>query len=188
MHRPECFDAIVAFTRDIGIPVEVCSLAAEKTFLPGIRIAPGGRIRVDPERCHASGDVLHEAGHLAVLTPELRMLADDDVDASLKDVPVEEGSVAYWGKGWGEGMAMAWSYSALRVLGLPPDAVFCPGGYNRPNGEMPAGHIQNLEMGVFYGIKLLSKVGLTDASPMYEMGAPPEGDCPFPNLRAWLVS
>ena len=57
--------------------------------------------------------MLHEAGHLAVMTPKKRAKCGDNA-----------------GKNIGEEIgAICWSYAALTHLGLDPTVVFHPQGY-----------------------------------------------------------
>ena len=63
---------IVDWLREIGLTVRLAPLGAE-TFLPGVTMEPGG-ILVDPEQLLYSGDLLHEAGHLAIMVPARRVL------------------------------------------------------------------------------------------------------------------
>jgi len=55
---------IADFLADIGIKVASVSIS-RKTFLPGI-LVESGRILVDETQLTYPGDLLHEAGHLAV--------------------------------------------------------------------------------------------------------------------------
>ena len=63
-------ERLVAFVRDIGIEVQAAALP-EKTVLPGLDIRHGA-ILVDEARMRHPGDILHEAGHLAVIDPAER--------------------------------------------------------------------------------------------------------------------
>ena len=73
---------------------------------------------VDPGRLRFPGNVLHEAGHLAVATPQGRAGMDRDAG---KDAAEEM-------------MAIGWSYAAALHLGLDPAVVFHEGaiGAGRP--------------------------------------------------------
>jgi hypothetical protein len=63
-------DLLATFARDVGIAVEAATLAAA-TLLPGLEIR-GGVVRIDEERLLHPGDILHEAGHVAVSDPATR--------------------------------------------------------------------------------------------------------------------
>ncbi len=62
---------IVDFIQSIGIEVRKETIS-EKTFLPGILINKGVMI-IEEERLLYEGDLLHEVGHIATLTPEKRV-------------------------------------------------------------------------------------------------------------------
>jgi hypothetical protein len=60
-------DKSVGFLRAIGIPVHFKPIATD-CFLPGISII-NGEIVVDMEKLKYPGDILHKAGHIAVMRP-----------------------------------------------------------------------------------------------------------------------
>lgn len=68
--NPDVADAIIDFLREIGLCVEERDLS-DKTFLPGILVEKGGLI-VDRVKLRYPGDLLHEAGHLAVVSARRR--------------------------------------------------------------------------------------------------------------------
>jgi hypothetical protein len=147
---------IVAFLRRIGIPIEVAALAND-TFLPGVVVAGGG-LRVDPSRLSWPGDLLHEAGHVAVGDPARR---DDRVSDD----------------GGEEMAALAWSYAAAVHLGLDPSVPFHEGGY-RGEGKTLA---ENFSQGGYVGVPLLAMWGLThEPHRAKATGAPP-----YPHMLAW---
>jgi hypothetical protein len=100
---------LTGFVRDIGIEVRDANLP-EPTFLPGLDIRFGALL-VDEERLLYPGDVLHEAGHIAVASPEERSRE------TLKP------------RGGDEIAAIAWSYAAARRLEIDPAIVFHEAGY-----------------------------------------------------------
>lgn len=146
---------IVAFVREIGIAVEVAAL--DDTFLPGVAVAPG-RLRIDPARLAWPGDLLHEAGHVAVGDPER---PEDGVS----DDPGEEMA------------ALAWSFAAALHLGLDPSVPFHEGGY-RGGGKTLA---ENFSLGSYVGVPMLAMWGLTtEPHRAKSTGAPP-----YPHMLAW---
>lgn len=97
-------ERLAAFARDIGIDVRTATLV-EPTFLPGLDIRHGA-ILVDEARLTYPGDMLHEAGHIAVADPAERNAP------TLSPSPGDELTT------------IAWSYAALRHLNLDPAIVF----------------------------------------------------------------
>lgn len=134
---------IVAFLTNLGLEVRSGRLA-DGMFLSGIRIDHGTLV-VDEEKLTYPGDLLHEAGHLAVSPAALRPTLDGEV--LLPDVPME--SV--------EAQAIAWSYAALIHLGLDPKVVFHEGGYR----GQASGLESNFNIGVYIGLQGLIDAGLT---------------------------
>lgn len=131
---------IQRFLREIGIPVTAADLP--ESFLPGIAIRAGGLL-VDRARLEYPGDLLHEAGHLAVAPPEVRSGMSGDID----DMPDLE---------WA---AIPWSYAAALEIGIDPALVFHGGGYR---GHSP-GLLRNFELGVPIGLHHLVNAGMTTA-------------------------
>lgn len=147
---------IVAFVRSVGIPVETASLAGE-TFLPGVVVAAGG-LRVDPGRLSWPGDLLHEAGHVAVGDPARP-------ENGVSDDPGEEMA------------AIAWSYAAALELGLAPDILFHAGGYRGGARAL----IENFAQGGYVGVPMLAMWGLThEPHRAKAMGARP-----YPHMLRW---
>ena len=61
---------LAAFVRGVGIEVHAVALP-DSTFLAGLDIRCGA-VLIDESRLQYPGDVLHEAGHIAVTDPQLR--------------------------------------------------------------------------------------------------------------------
>ena len=114
---------IIAFLRDIGIPVAIEALPVP-TFLPGILLRDGAVV-VDTARLRFPGDLLHEAGHLAVCSPDRRASIQGDAGPD----PAEEM------------MAIAWSYAALVYLQLDPAVVFHAEGYRGGSDGLIGGRL-----------------------------------------------
>ncbi len=151
---------IVAFLHEIGLKVQTCELTTP-CFLPGIQIREGGLL-VDEEKLLYPGDLLHEAGHLAVKTEATRARAGFDAGKKLGD----------------EIAAIIWSYAALTHLGLDPAVVFHPHGYKGASQNF----IDNFTRGFHPGLPLLQWMGLTfDEKNAHEQGVPP-----FPHMIRWL--
>lgn len=151
---------ILAFFASIGLPCEPAALI-EPTFLPGIRVECGGLL-FDAERLAFPGDLLHEAGHLAVVPAEERRTLSGNID-----------------RGGAEEMAaIAWSWAALVHLRLAPEVVFHPDGYR---GEAAA-IIENFSAGRFVGVPWLQWRGMS----LEPEQAARQGGEPFPAMRRWL--
>jgi hypothetical protein len=135
---------IVDFINRIGITC-IPQKLAHNTFLPGIDIQ-NGAILYDPEHMKFPGDLLHEAGHLAVLLPEDRKKAcsPDKLFGDLQEMGAELG-------------AIAWSWAAITELSLPPEIVFHPTGY-RGSSES---YITNFSNGCYIGDELLQWMSMT---------------------------
>lgn len=180
---------ILRFLADIGVPIIHRSVTTPAA-VPGITIDHGVLV-VDPHALHGPdpdhdrgaasddatatgsaaprrvrlfpGDLLHEAGHLALLTPSARAGADGRLDAEL-------------GAGYELG-AICWSAAAAWHLGLDLEVVFHDRGYR---GE--GGHLADVyRSGAAPGLPLLEWAGLTWAP-----GREPPGEQPFPAMRQWL--
>lgn len=151
---------IAGFLVGIGIAVRWETIAGP-TRLPGIRIDHGALV-VDPARLDHPGDLLHEAGHLAVLAAEERALLAGDAGAD----PAHEM------------LAMAWSYAALRHLGLDPTVVFHEGGYAGGSRTL----LENFATGRFLAVPLLEWLGMA-AGPAR---AAELGIEPYPAMIRWL--
>ncbi|TVT78781.1 MAG: hypothetical protein FHP92_00405 [Denitromonas halophila] len=151
---------ILAFLLRIGVPVSTADLPG-KSFLPGIEIEAGG-LRVDPSRLRYPGDLLHEAGHLAVLPPDQRC----QQGAEVSNDPAQEM------------MAIAWSWAALTHLALSPEVVFHADGYKGDAQWL----IDTYSSGTFIALPMLQWIGLS-ADPSH---AEALGIAPYPHMIRWL--
>lgn len=157
-------ERVVAFLRGIGLVVEQ-DVLDEPCFLPGVRIRRGTLV-FDRARLLAAGDLLHEAGHVA-LTPSTHRR---ELDGAVRpDQHHPHG---------GEVEAIAWSYAAALAIGLPPDRLFHSRGYN---GHAPA-LAMTYAMGVYPGAAGLAVLGLATTSAT----APDAGLEPYPRMARWL--
>jgi hypothetical protein len=151
-------ERLVAFVRGIGIEVRAAALP-EKTILPGLDIR-NGAILVDAERLTYPGDILHEAGHLAVTDPAQRNAPQ------LSPTPADEMT------------SIAWSYAALRHLELDPAIVFHDGGYKGGGSSL----IENFTAGRYFGVPLLQLYGMA----LEPNRAAAIGVEPYPHMLRWL--
>ncbi len=160
-HKDALVNGIIRFLVDIGFQIRKTE-HSKQTFLPGITV-DHGTILIDESKLLYPGDLLHEAGHLAVIPDEKRKQARDDVSKKASD----------------EMMAIAWSYAALVHLGLEPRVVFHDGGYKGWSEAL----IENFTNGRYIGVPMLQWIGLTaDEKRATEMGIEP-----YPTMIKWLL-
>lgn len=156
---------ITDFLYSIGIPANPASLE-EETFLPGLKIEAGG-ILYDLDQLKYPGDLLHEAGHIAVVPAELRSQLNGNI--GMAGDPNAMGD---------EIAAILWSYAALKAIGLPMETVFHEEGYKGQSDW----HIDNFTTGNYIGLPLLEWMGMTAS----EQKAAELGVEPFPAMIKWL--
>jgi hypothetical protein len=164
MHHPGHYRAIFAFIEGIGLPIRETPLPGD-TFLPGVELREGG-ILVDPARLQWPGDLLHEAGHLAVLPSRVRHVAEEDQPNA---ADAEHA---------GELEAMAWAYAAVQALEIPVDVLIHEGGYRGRSRDL----LQMYAFGVYPGLKGLCDAGLA-AAPGF---TPDCGELRYPRMLKWL--
>jgi hypothetical protein len=150
---------ILAFLESVAIAVAMERLE-EETFLPGLGVRDGILV-VDPERLEWPGDLLHEAGHIAVTEPGAR----PRLSAIVSD-PGEEMA------------AIAWSYAAAVEIGLDPAILFHEGGYRGGSRAM----IDNFTAGRDVGVPMLQYFGMSAGRAQT---APPDAR-PYPHMERWL--
>ena len=150
---------IVAFLDRIGIPVTI-EPVAEGSFLPGVTVRYGTLV-FDPDNLPHPGDLLHEAGHIAVTDPDVR------------------GKIAEVSENGGEEMAaITWSYAAALELGIDPAVVFHPEGYRGDSKTI----LGNFGKGQYFGVSLLDYYGMTAEAKWAEA----KGMAPYPKMARWL--
>jgi hypothetical protein len=152
-------ERIVAFLRGIGIEVRAEPLT--DTFLPGATVRHGALI-FDPEALPWPGDLLHEAGHIAVTDPKVRTTLD-----AVSGNPGEE--VA----------AIAWSYAAALAAEVDPAIVFHGSGYGKAGGGYLVEAFETSPCPP--GMPLLAWYGLTIDPARAEAG-----EQPYPHMIRWL--
>lgn len=155
---------ITDFIESIGIPIQFRAIE-EDTFLPGVFISHGSLI-VDVNKLKHPGDLLHEAGHIAVLTPEERATEHGSLVTEQK--PEQSREIA----------VICWTWAAIVKTGIDPEVVFHPEGYKGANDWL----IEQFQNGTYIGLPLLEYYGLC-AGPRRaaETGVPP-----FPHMLKWL--
>ncbi len=164
LQRGQLIAEISAFLNGIGIATRPAKLEGD-TFLPGVKIEAGS-ILYDFEKLQHPGDLLHEAGHLAVVPAEERLHMTGNVGMGNENAMGEE--IA----------SILWSYAALKAIGLPVETVFHQDGYKGQSDW----HIENFEGGNYIGLPLLEWFGITaGGKKASELGVEP-----FPAMMRWL--
>ncbi|MEI9991353.1 MAG: hypothetical protein WDM86_15075 [Rhizomicrobium sp.] len=151
---------IVTFLNEIGLKVRAGDVAG-KTALPGIDIEQGCLV-VDEERLAWPGDLLHEAGHLAVAAPDRRAAFHHDVGNDAAE----------------EMMAIAWSYAAARHLRIDPAIVFHEGGYRGGSEAI----LDAFTTRGGFAVPMLDYTGMA-CEPKW---AAERGVKPYPHMLSWL--
>lgn len=132
----------IAFLENIGITTKYESFT-EDGLLPGLKIE-NGTILIDIDKLLYPGDILHEAGHIAVVPANERQTLSNETIDSRKDNAAEEM------------MAIAWSFAACLHLQLDTSFVFHENGY-----KGSASHIaENFKQGHYFGVPMLQWVGM----------------------------
>lgn len=157
-------DPIVAFLREIGIPIREDTIP-EETFLPGLCISHG-TLLFDRALLKWPGDLLHEAGHVAVTPAAQRHQLDDRLSGEIEAPHA------------GEIEATAWSFAAAAHLGLPLSELFHSGGYRGCGDRL----IFTFSSGCYPGAAGLAAAGMTvTGAAALAAGVPP-----FPHMQRWL--
>ncbi len=129
----------VDFVREVvGLPVVEVTDAVDG-FLPHVRVKGGG-LQVDVAQCYP-GDVLHEAGHVALIPAQFRPLAEGGLEAvneaMAEFLKAHPDGLLSWPENpvcravmqVSECEATAWQYAAAVEVGLPMTWLFPPGSY-----------------------------------------------------------
>ncbi|PHR11279.1 MAG: hypothetical protein COA40_11710 [Aequorivita sp.] len=156
--RELILDTIFRFLEKISIAYSLTDIETE-TFLPGIQIK-NGTLQIDLQKLKYPGDLLREAGHIAVTKSEERNILNDNVMENNAEKAGDEMAV------------LLWSYAAAKKIGLAPEIVFHEDGYK---GEA-IWLREQFEGKNYIGLPLLQWMGLAET----------EGDHAFPKMKAWL--
>ncbi len=160
MFKNQLVQQICSFLIEIGLDVQH-GPTPDDCFLPGILVSAGGLI-VDEEKLKYPGDLLHEAGHLAVVSASKRKQLFNDVSKNPGD----------------EIAALAWSWAALKHLSLKPEVVFHQHGYKGESQWL----IETFSQHCSPGLPLLQWMDLA-----WREDEVNEKDKPaFPKMKRWL--
>lgn len=154
----------IEFFKDIGITTIIRQLEPG-SFLPGLSIE-NGCIVIDREALKYPGDILHEAGHIAVVPAADRPSLNAAAIGKRQSREAEEM------------MAIAWSYAACIYLELDPYFVFHDEGY-KGGGSYIADNFRNKR---YFGLPMLQWIGLTAD----EKNAAKLSINPYPCMSKWL--
>ena len=146
---------IVNFLRSIRIKVFEKELSND-TFLPGLSVS-GNTILMDLEKLKYPGDLLHEAGHIAVTDEKNRPLIGT---SEISD---------NWPTDGDEIAAILWSYAASYHLELDLEIVFHPHGYKNDSEWL----IEQFKNKNYIGLPLLEWMSLCNKEE-------------FPIMKKWL--
>lgn len=159
MNKERVFTKITDFLTEIGIYYRLTTIE-EETFLPGLKIN-AGILLIDKDKCTYYGDILHEAGHIAVLSPEDRYKKKGDL-----------------GTGVGEHAVILWSYAATLYINIPSNVVFHGNGYQDNSDRL----IKEFSNENYIGLSSLQWYGMA----CDKQDAALQGVEPFPNMQHWL--
>lgn len=149
---------LATFVRSRGIEVHACRINW-KTQFPGLDIRAGA-VLVDESQLIHPGNILHEAGHIAVHAPTMR--------PQLKFKPMQGEELG----------AMAWSYAATVHLGHNSELVFYPGSYHGWATSL----VENFAEGRYLGVPLLQRYGMA----IEQRFASERGLKPYPHMLRWV--
>lgn len=158
-------EKILHFLDTIGIEYSFSELPDEM-FLPGL-VLKDGVIQIDRKKLRYVGDVLHEAGHLACMPPDIRRKMDGVLETN--DLTIG-----------GEMMAIAWSFAACKHLNIPTNVVFHEDGYNGGAQNL----ITNFENGTGVGVPLLQWLNMC----YDDKNALAYNQKPFPFMLKWTCT
>lgn len=153
-HQPH-FSRIKDFLNAIEIPL-VEQLIEKVTFLPGIDLK-GNTILADLKKLKYPGDLLHEAGHIAVTEPSIRKKIGTQLLS--ENWPTDGEEIA----------AILWSFAAAKHIELPLDLLFHTDGYKGESNYL----IEQFEQKNYIGLPLLVWMDLCDEHE-------------FPRMKKWL--
>lgn len=181
--------AILEFLNRVGIPAIAVTgdEAVAKAFTPHVLIK-NGTLEVDVDHVFP-GNILHEAGHLAIVPAPFRHLASGTLGA------VQKAMGAYFEANPGGMMvypedpicraimqcsdteATAWQFAAAQEVGLPDELLFPDDAFD---GQGPE-NLQRLKANSYFGINGLQAAGWT------RVRANPRSTVPvYPKLAFWL--
>lgn len=155
MTDPIYLSRIKEFLNVIDIPLIEQPLEND-TFLPGIKLKASS-ILVDFQQLKYPGDLLHEAGHIAVAEPTIRQHIGTNKMA--ENWPTDGEEIA----------AILWSFAAAKQLELPLNILFHAEGYKGESSYL----IEQFNQENYIGLPLLVWMGFCDEHE-------------FPKMKQWI--
>lgn len=156
---------ILNFLKKINIPYQFAPIDIE-TYVPGINIQ-NGTLQIDLKKLSFPGDLLYEAGRIALAPAAVRPSLTHPIDNQLDfDIP----TISM--------MTIAWSYAAALDSETPLEVLFHPEGYKGQNENIKHG----FQTGQYIGLPMLQYLGMAfDANNAAQKEAQP-----FPVMQSWL--
>lgn len=161
----QALEKCISFLNSIGIKV-IKEKLPSGCFLPGLSIKEGSII-IDMEALKFPGDILHEAGHIAIIPSAERATLNEVTIGKRENRDAEEM------------MAIAWSYAACVHIGLDPYFVFHDKGY-KGGGSYIADNFRDKQ---YFGLPMLQWIGMAAD----EKNAAILNVQPYPNMIKWML-
>jgi hypothetical protein len=139
---PVVLKKVTDFLKQIGIPIEFRSLDGF-CFLPGIQV-DGGILNIDIDQLKYPGDIVHEAGHIAVVPAAERATLNE---IGIGERPMREAE---------EMMVIAWSYAVCVELNIDAGFVFHDQGYQTGGSHIA----EQFKQGHYVGVPMLQWTGM----------------------------
>lgn len=158
------FEKCISFLNSIGIQTIYRKIETD-SFLPGLLIEKGNII-IDKDTLEHAGDILHEAGHLAVVPTAHRHLL------------TEKNIIKRSNREGEEMMAIAWSYAACMHLLIDPFFVFHAQGYRGGSEQI----VDSCSKNDYMGLLMLQAVGMTTDGKQTQSEELPT----YPHMIKWL--
>jgi hypothetical protein len=158
------FEKCVVFLNAIGIQTLFREIDPD-SFLPGLSIE-NGTIIIDINQLEYPGDILHEAGHIAVVPAKdrPRLTATSIINRQNREAE--------------EMMAIAWSYAVCIYLEINPYFVFHAEGYKQGGDYI----VESCGDNTYFGSSMLQEIGLiADESKTSRVQI-----SSYPNMIKWL--
>jgi hypothetical protein len=165
LYEQEALEKCISFLNSIGIKT-IKQKLPPGCFLPGLSIQEGCII-IDMEALKFPGDILHEAGHIAIIPSAERAALNEFTIGKRENHQAEEM------------MAIAWSYAACVHIGLDPYFVFHDKGY-KGGGSYIADNFRDKQ---YFGLPMLQWKGMAaDQKNAVILNVEP-----YPKMIKWML-